>query len=680
MRHLALSLIGTTLLFSEPVAHSLSFQGYTGLINTPNAQVMNEGDLSFSFNNQFDNHLRNYDYSRPKEYAEDYVFGVGLLPNLEIQGRFKEQKGYARDLSANIKFKLPRIIDSDLFPDIAIGAQDLGSEANNYENYYIVADENIWIFRASVGYGYSHARSQVAPRMDGVFGGLEAQVMPWLALLGEYDGEEKHVGARLFMPKEWLNGMDFHLTVASNLDDDRDMSVMFNAIFPLGKHEKYGIGSGKEMEDAVSIATSDQSSHAEKGNHGESEEQASLKALAETLGKDGLQNVTVGTQGQTLYVAYENIVYLHNELDAIAAVLREAVAFSDRYERFVIEVKHSNIAAFTLSGSLAKAAAFYAHPSYQTKVAFQHSLHKEEGSTERWDYAVRDLNAGKFRPRIELTPLLTTFVGTDVGAFDYQLLLGVRGYLNLYKGVDLTVRGDIRIANSDNLDPVYGIYGGSYSDGGLYSAMLNYSVRIGEGINTLSMGSYDFDYVGAFDQYMYHSGNHSFKVKLGYFQDYDDSDNTKEVYLAKYAYHFTPLDIFAEVEGGKYWYQDTGFSVAFKRYFRDVAVELKYLQTTDDGDFFQSEDTNKYVGISIELPLDFRKSKLSGKYAQLNGDTSWKYGLRTTVGRKDGTNAIVPNSGCNPVLEMESEKYFYNRNRLSVGYVKENVERLLEVF
>lgn len=127
--------------------NALSMQGFTGLINTPNAQVMNEGDIVFSYNNQFDNHLRNYDDTRERISTDDYVFGVGLLPNFEIQGRFKEQPGYARDLSANLKYQIPQF--HEYLPNIAIGVQDLGSAeiASLYENYYIVADKTFSFIR-----------------------------------------------------------------------------------------------------------------------------------------------------------------------------------------------------------------------------------------------------------------------------------------------------------------------------------------------------------------------------------------------------------------------------------------------------------------------------------------------------------------------------------------------------
>jgi len=682
MRFVILSLLGSSLLFAGPVEHSLSFQGYTGLVNIPNAQVMNEGDISFSFNNQFDNHLRNYDYTKPKDYAEDYIFGVGFLPNFEFQGRFKEQKGYTRDLSANFKYKIPRLMDETYFPDIAIGVQDLGSAANNYENYYIVADKSIWLLRASLGYGYSNnSGASKAPRMDGVFGGLEAQVTPWLSLMGEYDTKETHVGARFFMPEEWIEGLKFHFTVASNLDDGGDTSVMFNAILPLGKHDTYIMKNNGEEEHVSSPIEGKQKSSSITAPSNESDVQdISLMSLAEALRADGLQNVTVGSKGNVLYIGYENTVYLHNELDAIGAVLREAIKFADKYTRFVIEPKHSNVVVTALSGSLVQAAAFYRNPSFETKQAFITSLKEGKSIIKDWEYATVNMNSSRFRPRVELTPVLTTFVGTELSAFDYQLLLGTRAYINLYDGLDFTFRYDAPISYSDNLDPITGAFKYAYSDGGWYSTMLNYSNRIGNGLNTLSAGSYKYDYVGVMDQFIYHKDRSTLKFKVGYFQNYDYSDDTKEVYLAKYSYHYEPMDLFAEVQVGQYWYQDVGFSLSLKRYFRDVAVELKYLQTKDPGNFYQSEETNKYVGVAIELPLDFRKSKLSGKYGQINGDTAWRYRLRSTVGRSDGSNRIVPNSGYDPIMEIESEKYFYNRNRLSEGYIKENAERLLESF
>ena len=657
--------------------NALSMQGFTGLINTPNAQVMNEGDIVFSYNNQFDNHLSGYDYSRDRTSTDDYVFGVGLLPNFEIQGRFKEQPGYARDLSANLKYQIPQF--HEYLPNIAIGAQDLGSAeiASLYENYYIVADKTFSFLRASLGYGYSNNSKQTA-RMDGIFGGLEAQVAPWASILGEYDGEESHAGIRLTTPKEWSEDIRLNTTIASNLSDDGHVSFMVNAIFPLQRKALYLPSTSAEttpmQESSKSILPS------KKTEKGLTEESALLQTLVDELVADGLNNITVLTDDDTIYIAYENTVYIQNELDAIGSVLRKAVKLSAYYKNFVLQPKKSNVIITSLSGSLEKANAYYTNPSFESKSAFVSTLAESKDHSIKGLVRIKNANSGRFKTHLVVSPKIKTFVGTEVGAFDYQLLLGVTAYWNLYDGLDLSTRYDIPVSYSDELDPDTGAFKSSYSDGGLNSAMLNYTLDIADGLNTLSAGLYLYDYLGVMDQFIYNYDNHTVKLKLGYFEHKDYSDLTKEVYLAKYTYKYTPMDLHLEAQAGKYWYQDTGFGLSAKRFFEDVAVSVNYLQTSPEDSFGFSESTNKYISLAIELPLDFRKSRTNSKYVQLQGDNSWRYQQRSTIDRADGTNTIVPFSGYDPIMDLESEKYLTNRNRMNVDYIKEHAERLLDTF
>lgn len=675
-------------LSAEDLPHSLSMQGYTGLINTPNAQVMNEGDIAFSFNNQFDNHLRGYDENRERTDAEDYVFGVGLFPNFELQGRLKEQPGYGRDLSGNMKFKIPKIYE--YFPDVAFGIQDIGGETSHYTNYYLVADKSIGVLRASLGYGYS--RTSVSYRMDGLFGGVEAQIFPWLTLLGEYDGEESHAGMRMSIPHDWSDKVRLNTTIASNISDDYETSFMISALFPLYETKKFSVpedadkhslsaGDIKFTSTSLDKESSKKTVFKEPSHLSELEDVLiSPENLAKNLVEEGLENVTVATKEDILYISYENNVYLWNEIDALGVVLRKAVKMASTYKSFIIEPKKSNVLISSFKGSLEKAAAYFEKPSYSTQSSFLASLSQQQPSEGKgFDVHTEDLNSGLLRTRIVLSPKVTTFVGTEVGLFDYQFLLRTVGYWNLYKGLDLSVRYDIPISYSDELDPDTGVFRNYYNDGGLNAVMLNYTVNINGGLNTLSVGSYEYDYVGAMDQFIYNYNRHTFKVKLGYFTDNDNEFEDKKIYLVKYTYSYEPLDLFGEIQAGKYWYQDTGFSVNIKRFFGDVAISLEYLQTQPDGYLGQAEATNKYAGLSVEIPLDFRKNRFSGNIGQIRGD-NLNYGMRSTIDRADGTNAIVPSSGLVPVTDFESEDYLLNRNRMNLGYITEHIDRLLDVF
>jgi len=365
MKSTLLLFCSASFLLAEQLPSSLSMQGYTGLINTPNAQVMHEGDIAFTFNNQFDNHLRDYDYTRKRTDAEDYVFGVGLLPNLEIQGRLKEQPGYTRDLSANIKYQIPQF--HEYLPNIAIGIQDLGSAASSYENYYIVADKSYSFLRASIGYGYSNSDKKTA-RMDGVFGGLEARVAPWVSVLGEYDGKESHAGVRLNMPKEWSEYVRLNATIASNLSDDGEVSFMINAVIPLKRETKYLPNS--TLDSPIAKKSTKINLPSKKSTNTNVDKSILIQRLADDLSYDGLENISISTTDDTIYIGYENTVYIHNEIDAIGSVLQKAIALSSYYKTFVLQPKKSNVIVTSYSGSLTRAKEFYNNPTYESKTLF----------------------------------------------------------------------------------------------------------------------------------------------------------------------------------------------------------------------------------------------------------------------------------------------------------------------
>ena len=85
-----------------------SFSGYTGLINTPNAEVQLKGTADIGFNNQLD--LRGVKYLD----GHNFIFSAGLFDGLEVSGQIaaetmhdniflSEGRGQLRDLSFNAK-------------------------------------------------------------------------------------------------------------------------------------------------------------------------------------------------------------------------------------------------------------------------------------------------------------------------------------------------------------------------------------------------------------------------------------------------------------------------------------------------------------------------------------------------------------------------------------------------
>jgi len=86
MRVLFFLPIVSTFLLSSEFHNHFSLQGFTGLINTPNAQVLRNGEATLHYNNQFDNHLRDYNEHIGYDFEDNYILGIGFLSSLEISG------------------------------------------------------------------------------------------------------------------------------------------------------------------------------------------------------------------------------------------------------------------------------------------------------------------------------------------------------------------------------------------------------------------------------------------------------------------------------------------------------------------------------------------------------------------------------------------------------------------
>jgi len=686
-----------TLTSASELSHTLTNQGYTGFINTPSATVMNEGDITLHINNQFDNSLNGYSYNQDHANQEDYIVGFGLFPFFEIQGRLSEAPGFHRDLSANMKIQLP--YTHKYFPNVAIGAQDLGSAANQYGNYYAVMDKEFWFVRASLGYGHSTVDNEEKSRMDGLFGALEVRTFDWLYLLAEDDTQEQFAGVRVHMPKSWTSWFEATTLISTNITNDYETSINLNITFPLYENiDSYSAHStNKYVQEVAKLNEENRSSDIlpvveieEKKDIPIEVKNITLLEIKKSLVDLGIENISIASKNDQVYIGYENGTFLFNDLDAMGIII--GLLTQTHYVKFAIEQKRSQTTVFTLIGDLDKAKSFYATPNLETKTAFTSSLKKiSRLDLSKYTIVVKNQNSTLFKPKLEFTPKLRTFIGNEFGVFNYMLSLQTKLQVNIFEGIDISAVANIHIYDSEIDDHRYDWFMKLYSEGSyLNSVMIHSSNSVLGGVNTLSLGSFEENFLGVMDQYIYNIGDHTMQFKAGYFSQFQDGDPFKErqlgkiltryLYMAKYSYLVEDYDTLFEINGGQYWNQDIGFDMQVKRFFGDIAVALVYQETTPffSGTAF-SEGTDRYAGVSIELPLTLRHTP-NYKYGQVRGTNSFKHSIRTTIARKDGSNAIVPGGNYNPPVAIDSENYFYNRNRLQLSYFKTHAFRFVESY
>ncbi len=375
--------IFTSLLYANYFSINPTFQGYSGLINTPNAQVIKEGDAILSFNNQFDNSLISYDYDIEHSFEENYIVGFGFFSFLEVQGRLSEARGYHRDLSANIKFQLP--YHNKYLPDLAIGMQDLGGAANQYDNQYIVIDKEFWFLRTSLGYGHSTINNKSKKRMDGIFGGVEVKATDWLYLMAEDDSKEQHIALRLEAPKSWLRTFNLRATIAQNLKSD-DTSLNITMKIPLFHTSKTEVEAYRYKQHKKTVSTSAKKNYTEKRSQDTTYKLPatklnitkskinSLSLFEKNIVDFGFENVRVAKKDDTLYVEAENNIFDHTDLDALGYIIGTLSKSKLKIKYYQIVLLKNNLQTICVKGDVKSFENYIDNPSLENEKELINSL------------------------------------------------------------------------------------------------------------------------------------------------------------------------------------------------------------------------------------------------------------------------------------------------------------------
>lgn len=673
---------------AEPATDAmLSFQGFTGILNTPSAHVNGEGTIHLLYSDQRENIWRN---DRQKN-QDNYLFSIGLFDFLELGGRVTEAPGRGRDLSASVKVtSAPLTRGRAYWPVLAAGIQDVGGGANMLQSKYLAISGDLWRFRLTAGYGFS------SERMEGGFGGVEFRAHDWLTLLGEYDTRDTNAGIRLVTPEIWRTPLRLTATLKTALNHDPGtMDVAFGLTFPLDFKKRAGRAPHAAAAMSPEAATEGVEAAAPvpvapvpvkpapagqvATNTVTSSALENLAALQKQLVAAGFINVRVGQRAtRELVVEYENTIFNHNELDAlgvVAGVVSETAAEGFETVRIVIKRKGIRVAVVSMPRLALRRFMKEAGDVRGLKEVFSFSY--DTGITDDTYFLPRESGFRFPNTSLILAPGLQTFVATEVGVFDYLLSFRPELVSNLWKGGVLQLRADIPLAWSANFDdrkPFRGIR----NDARLDRAMLFQGVSLAPGLMAnLGAGMVLHDNYGTLNEVTWSPGRgtHRLRGVQAWARD-PDTRRITDVYLGSYRYLYAPLDLSLELTGGKYWGQDRGFNLELKRFFGDTAVSAFYKNTTTEaGKHWQA------AGLQLVFPLTPRKDLKIGPL-QVRGADEWGYAQETTlaIGGQKTNNALSQSLAINPQPTPALYRSYYNRDRLNAAYLEQHLERLREAW
>lgn len=686
----------------------MSLQGYTGLLNIPNAAVTDQGKVVLFYSDQEESSKRDW-----LDREDSYVFSLGLLPCFEIGGRITDgagTSGWIRDLSANFKIKMPFIPEDSYLPDLAFGMQDVGGGAKNFQTKYLVASKEWWRLRFTMGYGFG------PDRLDGAFGGLELKAFDWLYLLGEKDTSEANLGVRLVTPE--LGGWPISLqaTAKSSLDHrSRDLEFGIGLQFALGadRHNRQPapakaaatVAAGPSRNDSLVIASKTKQSPepasveetaglpkrlavtaggvaaASVPDRVADGKPAALQTLQEKLAADGFQNVRVGTdpEGALLVIEYENRRYNHNQLDGLGVVIGAVVDIvSPDFEILQLIVKVQGIRMLQLTAPLADFRSFLQNPDNEYQLDGALAITTAVTVDETVRFLDGKANPSLLKSELFLAPALSTLVASDYGNFDYMLSLKPDLYVNLWPGAVLNARWDIPLDWSDVYDDGQ-VYGNSRKGSQFERLMLFQAIKASPSVMlNLGAGYIIRDTYGTLNELMWTpgSGNHRFVLKHAYLDNTESSgpDEKKSVYLGSYRYYSSPLDLYLIGTAGKFLDQDRGYRLELKRFFGDTAITIYFKDSQT-----AAEEHVQMGGVQFSIPLTFRRD-MKPRIVQLKGSDEWNYAQETKIVSPGEANYLDTSIGVNPQPRYNLERIFYNRDRLTEDYIRKHLLRLRDAY
>jgi hypothetical protein len=663
---------------------STSLQGFSGALTLPSAYTLESGTASLGYADAFL-------VPGAVEHNHNGLGNFGLTPWLEAGGRISWQNAHtncyvsqcpgSRDLSANLKLRVPFIPD-DWFA-LAIGEQDLGGEANFFDARYIVASKQFRYGRVDLGKGSTGLPGQP---MDGVFGAIELQPLPWLSLIGEDDGTARNAGVRLGLPEDWRPwDLQPKLTVLGwsdreGAEDKRFFGVSLD--IPLGERPEHRAGpavSRLRSNPVASAPGADSASQATGLAAGESSaaagitpeysrhEQAFYDRLARQLAADKFEHVLVGERQGALFVAFENNQFNTNELDAIGWVLKRASdAATGSYDRLHVILRNQKIPVIEVVVNPTHYLAYLNDDKNRTALSLD-ARYTERNRLADISWYAKESYGWDLKPKVMVSPALVHATATEYGIWDYSLAVQTDVTVSLWQGALVSATYSEPVDNSDDFEE-----GMVFGNSRFISVMDEYQVQqtllLTPGLfTTLHAGHFVRDYDGYYNQTVWYSpeGTHKVGFKGGSFQDPDDLLDDRSVRLYSYRYFWAPQDISIEITRGEFFAGDEGYRVDTRFWFGDTIVTLEYKDTDA-----------QFVGMRWTLPLTPRRDWLS-PYGQIKGRENFSNNLQTRI--NEDANFVAYGNASIPRSRNEIERIFVSNDRLSPGYIRTHTARLREV-
>lgn len=567
---------------------------------------------------------------------------------------------------------------------MSVGGQDVGGSIVKSQAYYANASKEFSLD----SYGFIRATMGIATSknnigyMDGVIGSIEYQPIDYLQIAVDYDANAINFGIKGFTPENWLP-RGWRLSGALQLyssdteHNEKEQWFSIGLTVPLSEQKtpvaSHYLNTPSKIKHVQKVEANTSNTYitslntpTKKINYKtNSELEEILPALSNVLIYKGYESVSVGisTSGYAA-IQIENNKYNNNEQDAIDEITQLIKNY----------LEEPVLLALTNQGVVIKRILIGLQSKYKNETEHEPYINHQYFSNpmlfNQVNWILKDQNSHHWLPRLILSPAISSLVGSEFGAFDYQLVLSSNLNISLWDGAMLDIRHlSSSLINTSDFDKGNFLYNRFAIKEGIDRQLIHQTITLPNNIFTkLSIGRIENKTNGWLSESRWASqdNRHRLTWLTGRFKNKDVLDINNQAYthipaLLKYRYRYAPLNWDMEVTAGQYWEGDRGFSVRSSHWFGNVNVGLRYSNTQFNS--ANGKIREDFLSIGFSVPLGTKKSMGTQYGVQIRGTEEFEYNVTTSLTEKGTGNRIMTGFAKEPDLYHNLDRSYFNRDR-----------------
>lgn len=678
--------------------------GTTGLLTIPSAEVLGYGRLTFGYNNFLN---PQYQALVPDREGQNYLFGAGVFPGLEVFGRLAEVHSSehephvygnfdSRDLIGNLKYRLPL---PKHWPALAVGVQDAAGLAVKERRYYAVSTYQTDYVDVTLGYAKMPDDARHTQMLDGVFGGLDLKLASFAKLQLEHDGLEQRAGVALNWQKPLGWDVDLYASgvLYSSLNDEEPSFSVGLSVPLLGRSATHPSRQTSPAPQAEAVETkplpsseaaSEPTARAafsastagltlfafnplRAGSVAQGDAASADSAQAESTAPNASQDTYLASWASVfkrrlqaagfeqltlaydqadgvLHLAYQNRGYAHGDFAALGAMLKllaqeKELARFQRVELLMLQQDQPRLQIGAEVSWLQQNRDGYR----QAPTASQFSVRFANRFNAQGGWL-----AASGRDQwldIELSPAYKAFYGHEYDVWDYSLALRTNLKLPLWQGANASFVHESPVDHSYNFDDDR-VFADSRHQSRWTEVMLHQTLHPWPGLlNTTSFGRlhvYDRPYNALTNTTRWYGfeGRHQLYAQLS------------ELYGEEYGrYGYQLEDRSLKAFGYEFLWSEQNLALNYEygQYYEQDKTSKLTLKSflgkaTLNLQYVTSDLGWDKVGVGLSFPL-WTAKKFSAGPLSVSGDKNWNHQIVTTVDDPDSSGANLTSANANYV-------------------------------